>query len=301
MEFAQLTPGRGFMPAKSVLYYSQRMVIQRALRESIASSLATLIRLRYGPTGLNQPWPQNDGVLADLRRDGFVSLDPLLDRQQIADIESYLADRRLFARRPDGSRQTFELAERPGTVTMADYQLDDIVAAPHILAVANSPFLLGLAERYIGCKPTLSALVLRWSFPGEGQSHGLQAFHRDSDDWRHLKVFVYLTEVDESAGPHVYVKRTHRARVSLRAQAYDEADIARQFPPEARVAVTGMPGASFACDTAGIHKGAMPTAKPRLMLQIQYSLLPCHMYRYRPRPYHGPLKIDPYINRLLLT
>lgn len=301
MEFAQLTPGRGFMPAKSVLYYCQRVVIQRALRESIASSLAHLIRLRHGSTDSSELQTQDDRALTALHRDGFVGLQPLLDADQIADIQAYLADRPLFARRADGSWQSFSLSERPASTSMGDYELDDIVAAPHILAMANSPFLLQLAEHYIGCKPTLSALVLRWSFPGQGQGGGLQAFHRDSDDWRHLKVFVYLTDVDEGAGPHVYVRGTHKAKASLRAQAYEEADIARKFGPEARVVVTGAAGTSFACDTAGVHKGAMPTAKPRLMLQIQYSLLPCHMYRYRPKPYHGPLRIDPYVNRLLVS
>jgi hypothetical protein len=59
-------------------------------------------------------------------------------------------------------------------------------------------------------------------------------------------------------------------------------------------------GFCFAVDTAGIHKGAAPLEQP-LMLQIQYSLLPSYAYRYTPEQYHGPLVLDPYVNRLIFV
>jgi hypothetical protein len=40
--------------------------------------------------------------------------------------------------------------------------------------------------------------------------------------------------------------------------------------------------------------------QPRLMLQIQYSLLPSYAYHYAPEPYQGPLVLDPYVNRLIV-
>src|SRR6202008_1618571 len=106
-------------------------------------------------------------------------------------------------------RDAFTLQQVPASLRVADYQLRDIVTCPHILALANSPALLGLAAPYLECKPTISALGLRWSFPAEGDSSALQAFHRDSEDWRYLKVLVYLTDVDEESGPHVYLHGSH--------------------------------------------------------------------------------------------
>ena len=69
--------------------------------------------------------------------------------------------------------------------------------------LANSAPLVRLAAQYISCKPTISAIALRWSYPQAGGGSGLQGFHRDCDDWRFIKVFVYLTDVDHTAGPHV--------------------------------------------------------------------------------------------------
>jgi hypothetical protein len=72
------------------------------------------------------------------------------------------------------------------------------------------------------CKPTISALGLRWSFPVPGQSSALQMFHRDSEDWRYLKVLVYLTDVDEDAGPHVYLHGSHLTQAPMRLRFYTD-------------------------------------------------------------------------------
>jgi len=66
------------------------------------------------------------------------------------------------------------------------------------------------------------------------------------------------------------------------------------------VSFLGAAGAGLAADTYGLHKGAVPQDRLRLQLQLQYSLLPVYAYRYEPRPYRGPLRPDPYVNRLFL-
>ena len=145
-----------------------------------------------------------------------------------------------------------------------------------------------------------SQLVLRWSFPSTESGSDVQAFHRDSDDWRYVKVMVYLTDVYDDAGPHVYVLGTHLGKPSLRLQHYSDESVLRTYGADRIVSVTGPSGLGFAVDTAGIHKGAVPTLTPRLMLQIQYSLLPAYAYRYEPQSYSGSLELDPYINRLFI-
>lgn len=300
MEFAQLTPGPGFMPWHGFMYYTQRVVTPRRLRRSIVRGLAHVIDRRHGRVAGATPLrPEQARILDGLYRHGYVPLPPPLENHQIADIHRYLADKPLSARRGhNGAR--FLREKRPAAVEIADYDLQDVVAAPHIMALANRPIFLRLASGYIGCKPTLSSLVLRWSFPRQGEGHGVQAFHRDGDDWRHVKIFVYLTDVDELAGPHVYVKGTHTDRASLRLRAYSDGEIAERYARDDIVTVTGPAGFGFAGDTSGIHKGTIPDQRARLMLQVQYSLLPSYIYRYRPVRYDGPLTLDPYINRLIV-
>ncbi len=56
-----------------------------------------------------------------------------------------------------------------------------------------------------------------WSFPTKTASEADLSrasfkFHFDLDDWRMLKFFFYLSDVDADAGPHVYVRGSHNRR-----------------------------------------------------------------------------------------
>ena len=298
MEYAQLTPGRRFAPLHTLLYYSQRIVTPPPMRRLVARALSGALRLRRGSgKDLWAATAAEDAALLDLSRTGYAPLGNLLDDAQCDDIRNYLRDKLLFDR--DRVQDGFALAgARPG-VRVADYHLRDVIACPHILALANSPPLLGLAARYLGCKPTISALGLRWSFPLPGQGSDLQLFHRDSEDWRYLKVLVYLTDVDNDAGPHVYLHGSHLTQAPVRLRFYSDREIVDTYGAEMLLTATGTRGFCFAVDTAGIHKGTPPALRPRLMLQIQYSLLPGYAYRYAPESYDGPLALDPYVNRLV--
>ena len=296
MDYAQLTPGRQFAPIRSLLYYSQRLVTPPALRCVVADAVGRVVRWRQGRGNYHDSAPMRP--LLELSHSGYVTLGRLLDSEQCDDITAFLRDKLLYDR--DQERPAFVSAQTPPGVRVADYHLRDIVACPHILALANSKLLLGLAARYLRCQPTISALGLRWSFPAREGESVLQAFHRDSEDWRYLKVFVYLTDVDASAGPHVYVHGSHLTQAPVRLRFYSDAEIAGAHRPEQLLTATGTRGFCFAVDTAGIHKGAAPLHHPRLMLQIQYSLLPCYAYRYEPQPYAGALVLDHYVNRLII-
>ena len=224
MEYAQLTPGRRFAPLHSLLYYSQRIVTRPALRRLVIRALSGAVRGRqgsgqdlYGNSALEK------GALADLSASGYAPLGNLLSAAQCDEIRAHLQDKRLIDR--DRVREAFTVTQVPAGVRVADYHLRDVVDCPHILALANSPPLLGLAARYMDCKPTISALGLRWSFPVEGHRSALQAFHRDSEDWRYLKVLVYLTDVDVDAGPHVYLSGSHLTRAPMRLRFYSDTEL----------------------------------------------------------------------------
>ncbi|RZT01265.1 hypothetical protein SAMN05216319_5559 [Duganella sp. CF402] len=299
MEYAQLKPGRRFAPLHSLLYYSQRIVTYPTLRRLVVRALSAAVRLRQGAgRELHAATAQEDAALLDLCRSGYAPLGNLLDSVQCDAIRSWLGDKLLIDR--DRERPGFRLAQRPAAVRVADYHLRDVIACPHILALANSPALLGLAARYLECKPTISALGLRWSFPVTGDDSALQAFHRDSEDWRYLKVLVYLTDVDDGAGPHVYLHGSHLTQAPVRLRFYSDSEIVGSHSADMLLTAIGTRGFCFAVDTAGIHKGTAPSLQPRLMLQIQYSLLPSYAYRYAPERYRGPLVLDPYVNRLIL-
>lgn len=299
MEFAQLKPGRGFDPVRSFMYYGQRIVTQPRLRRLVVAALRKRIGANQGALTIDETLAKPEQAsLLSLNEEGYAPLHRLLSRHQVADIHGYMQNKRLSDRVRGG--RVFTVDSVPDDARIGDYELKDIIDCPHILELANSSALLRLAAHYIGCKPTLSALGMRWSFPGSAADSILQAFHRDSDDWRFVKIFVYLTEVDVDSGPHVYVRGSHLIKTSLRAHSYSDESVERAHGVDSIVNVTGPAGFGFAADTSGIHKGAVPLRYARCLLQFQYSLLPTYAYRYRPEPYNGSLSLDKYINRLIV-
>lgn len=298
MRYARLTPGRGFQPVNSFLYYLQRLVVSRRVRQLCIGVFRKWIRVRRGRGAAVSSSSQRE-ILQTLDADGYASLGTLLTRSQCADIQRYFADK-LLSGSGDGA-SGYTIGRIPPDARMGEYSLRDIVGSPHILELANNRRLLEMAASYIGCKPTISQLGLRWSFPKDGTRSDLQTFHRDSEDWRYLKVLIYLTDVGPNDGPHAYVRGTHKTRATMRLRVQSDNEIHEQYGSERVIVATGERGFGFAVDTAGVHKGSRPLDRPRLMLQIQYSLFRSYAYVYEPQPYKGWPPFDRYINRLILA
>ena len=302
MDTLRSNPGTTFRASPGMLYFLQRMVIIHWMRAAIITILGFWIRLRNPSAAADRPdacesMQAFQPALDALEQCGYTPLPPLLTEAQVDEMHAFLRDKRVVDRR-DPAR-THPTDTLPAGIRLADYTMTDILACPHVLRLANDPHLLELATNYIGCKPTISAVLLRWSFPSDAPGADVQAFHRDSDDWRFLKVLFYLTDVDEGAGPHVYVRGSHRMNSTLRLHTFSDKTIEATWG-DAAIKVLGPRGFAFAADTYGVHKGMVPTTRPRLLLQIQYSLLPVFAYEYRPETYHGNLALDPYVNRLML-
>jgi hypothetical protein len=274
-------------------YYVQRVVTSRLVRAIATRATVALLGARHGRA---LPSGAGSAALDKMRAQGHVRLGRLLSDAQCAEVVAWLRTREMVGAR--GDRRVFRLDALPPGARIADHPPADVVACPHILALANHPAVLDVATGYLGYRPTITQLGLRWSFPGAGIDVGVQGFHRDSEPGS-IKMMVYLTDVDLGSGPHCYVPGTHRDRMPLRLHRYADADIERDHG--GGDIVTGAAGTAFMIDTRGIHKGTPPLRQARLVLMVQYSLLPCLIYDYAPLPYAGPAQFDPYINRLMIS
>ncbi len=149
---------------------------------------------------------------------------------------------------------------------------------PAINKLQSDPILLAIAAKYLERKPIHQGSLLWWSFPGERTYQQLssngQLFHYDLDDYRFIKFFFYLTDVDEQNGPHICVRGSHnRKKLShliLRKRETDE-DIIKYYGLESLVTIYGKAGFGFVEDGLCFHKGVPPTNKNRLILQIEFA------------------------------
>lgn len=272
-------------------YYFRRVAVQPSLRRVIVRCL----QIKQGRTRTCHP-----AVLAEyaqLLSDGITVKPALLSEQHCDDIIAYLSDKAIHDR---GSDEKVRLEDSASlNMSFGIYPAKDVIDCPHVMELVSSPWMVNLAASYLGCVPTLSCLGIQWSFPNEVVTTA-QNFHRDSEDWKYLRCFVYLSDVGEGGGPHVYVKGSHKDPIPLMQRYYSEEEIVERYGKEQIQSVFGPKGTFIAADTSGIHKGELPVSAPRLVLSFTFSILRAPFETYRPVRSRHPRRLRTYTNRLFL-
>jgi hypothetical protein len=248
--------------------------------------------------------PEADDTFARLDADGYAMCTGLLSPQQVVEMRRYFETCLAF----DGYRPElgkFRVPENaPKGTHVANFDHADVVGAPHALAVANNPVVLSAVGKVLGAKPTISYMTAWWSIAHGEAAKEAELFHRDVDDLRFIKLFIYLTDVDENSGPHAFVKGTHGINKLTDIRRLSEEEVAREFGAENMLSFTGPAGTAFIENTYGVHRGVPPKTRTRLLFQVLYSLNEFVGGPKRPvAPYipeQDGVRLDEYINRVYL-
>jgi hypothetical protein len=221
-------------------------------------------------------------VTEKLCRDGFCS-DITLSDQYVSNILEYIKD---VACLPDhdGPRCidtgiSLEASEQYKNKSSRSRYDNSFQNCQTIQALINDPKLLKIATHYLKVAPICMGARLWWSHadaPPYDLKRAGQVFHYDIDDYKGLRWFFYLTEVDEGDGSHVVVRNSHRHkrfsdRVATTRFRTDE-DLIGVYGSESIVDLVGKSGFGFAEDPCIFHKGIAPVNKDRLILLIRYSM-----------------------------
>jgi hypothetical protein len=195
------------------------------------------------------------------------------------------------ANNPVGANRDPELGFQPDRLSTAQAALGRNILigqyfnvrrdCPVARSLADDPVLRWIAARYLRTIPRLIGVNLWWSYPVvsslEERNQAAQMFHYDLDDFKFIKFFFYLTNVDEHSGPHVVIKGTHRRKTfkstldRLKVRRYTDQEISAAYPGDRILPIVGPAGTGFAEDTLAIHKGRAP-ASPRLTFHVQFAL-----------------------------
>ena len=283
-------------------FYLQRRFMSPAGRRR-ATTVATW--LRPGIASHEVP-PEALGTrLEQLRDAGISHYGQLLSAQQAAELRDYFSAQLVQdTYRPEQGRFLPGSDARHPESHIAHHDAADVIRAPYLFALANDPRILAVVSRYLGCRPTLGYLAVWWSYhTGVGAQHA-ENFHRDVDDWRFVKLFVYLSDVAADNGPHVYVSHSAASSKLRQVRRLSDAEVTAAFGSEKVLTMTGRAGEGFLEDTFGIHKGQPVGVGRRLMFQAVYSMF---ALPYGPKEpvarltevsrMHG-VEVDPWVNRL---
>lgn len=141
--------------------------------------------------------------------------------------------------------------------------------------------LLSIANAYFGMLVKLRYYNVWYTFATNAEARESQLWHFDREDNYILKIFLYLRDVDEGAGPFTYAPQTHRkGKLSGRQPAYHLEQNVRRSTDEQMAAVvpeadwvraTGKKGTIVFADTRGFHKGGEARTEDRLMYTCMFT------------------------------
>ena len=196
-------------------------------------------------------------------------------RWSAPEVQAVVGERRAIAdagEKPKGLRKFFlvNLWDGPPVLDLSHQFLRFSLADP----------VLRIVAAYLGMVPKFRFWHLEATIPaGRVGPLGSQRWHRDPEDRKLVKVFLYLNDVDESAGPFTYLAASHASgrwrglfplappRGSLPMPPNED----QQIPKGDVRAFAGRAGTLIFCDTTGLHRGGLARESPRLMYTSVYT------------------------------
>lgn len=237
-------------------------------------------RFEAGKPGLGEAQAR---VVEDLRRDGFAMADV---RELVPDLWPEAAEAgRAFAA-GERVRRGIE-AYRPGESRGKGYIVKLHESRPSLpasdvwLRIGLAPALLETVNTYLGLWSKLNYVDAWYTIPSpvEREAQASQRWHRDPEDERLVKVFLYLSDVGAGAGPLEYVRGSHGAGCWAglwpnpdpgTASYPPEGELEARIPAADRFLATGPAGTLVFCDTYGFHRGGLATEQARVLATWAY-------------------------------
>ena len=208
-------------------------------------------------------------IVAELKQNGIAatSLDELFPGQNLLPkLKAYAASLvESGQKREKGKTYITDLWEKMTKVDLSNPFLK-LAASPKVVGIANG--YMDMYSKFFMYSLTLVSPV------GEAKPISSQRWHRDPEDKKLCKIFIYLNDVDEETGPFTYAKETHAdgrwgglfpQNPPQGSIDIDEKSVAEKVSEANFKIATGKAGTVLFCDTAGIHRGGHARSKQRLM------------------------------------
>lgn len=152
----------------------------------------------------------------------------------------------------------------------------DLAAMPEMVQLATDPLVLSVIQAHFGAQPILNTLASYKTHPEppggfDQDADAAQNYHFDFHAFRWLKMFVYLNDVDDGAGPHHFARTSHRNRPDSlwREGRIPDQEIDASYGDRVTT-VCGPAGTVFIADTSAFHKGSLPERSQRTLAQFEY-------------------------------
>ena len=147
-----------------------------------------------------------------------------------------------------------------------------------LLHLALNRKLLEIVSLYLGMWPRLNLISAWLNYPTKDAPKESQLWHRDPEDLKIIKAFIYLNDVDEKGGPFCYIPTTHpfgagaaRVPTQIDPNRISDDEMRATIPEESWLACTGPANTMILADTIGYHRGGKPRVGNRILITFTYT------------------------------
>jgi Phytanoyl-CoA dioxygenase (PhyH) len=226
-------------------------------------------------------------VLRCLRRDG-IAITTVKDLMLEASLFEQLENAVWTLERTTLSGDLLRARERVDTPGFKTYLIELLGPCPVLdpndifVRVAVQPAVLNLVNTYFGMYTRLRAFNIWHNFPSKKEPRNSQLWHRDPEDHYILKMFVYLTDVNEESGPLIYAPGTHpQGTIKSAPESFKDSETTARRSNDDQMSVVvskerwitavGPKGTVVFADTRGYHKGGLVREKDRVLYNCMFT------------------------------
>lgn len=208
----------------------------------------------------------------NLKQDGITFFENEIEKINFEKIYNDLSsESRLYSAYEDNN---FYLKDENKKYKMGYINTEKLLKNDEVLKLINHDYIIEVLSNYFGVEFIFDNIWSWWSFKHDDKPLGPQNFHRDYNSLNFLKLFIYLTEVDDDSGPHVFIKKSHKKDVFNKIARYNDREIEEKFKKEEILKIKGNKYKIFLANTFCLHKGIPPIKNDRLLLCVLYSVKP---------------------------
>jgi len=254
--------------------------VSRYFINAESRKLYRIARAGMAPNSVEQ------SVIRDLRETGISvrQVSELLPHKMFSDLQGW-AETRVREPAIQERIKAIEGGARPEAKANKFYILRPLGDKPvvdvrdEVMLVSLSDPILRIVCGYFGMLSRLAAIDLWYNVATDGPDVVSQRWHRDPEDRRIVKTFLYLRDVDETNGPFCYIPGSQNGGPfraiypqTIAASNYPEdGAVDSRFTPNQKQVCTGKAGTLIFCDTTGFHRGGHATAGARLLINAVYT------------------------------
>lgn len=286
-----------FKDTRSLYYYANKATRHPSLRDMVFKTIRFFL-----------PKSETASVsgteLDTLRRDGFVFWPQLLDAAKVKRIRDFLDTKQVHDSR-DFARHPLTIAELdPAKTQKLKYFEKDLVQCEDLMRIANDPHIIGLISAQFGCKPTICCMEAWWTKAGTAIANELyqdDMYHRDVEDFKFIKLFIYLCDVEEANGAHCFIKGSQNSTRLTKRMPIPDQLASENFAEKDHFVFTGKAGSGFLESTWGLHRSLPIRKGERLLYSVTYSLTSMNPQSPKAPLAKNTLGLDAYTNRVYFS